>query len=281
MTTSGKKEEPFLKIGRSKLDRRLNLVTSRFRKSVRPVYRSLDGTKPELIGSCVLLTVGADTFAVSAAHVTDYSPEFALFIAGTKGAEPVQMIGEILSTSVPDRGRDFDPYDTSFWPLSSDDLDKLGSVEPIRQREISLHLRDTGDRLFTAYGYPMIKNKKSVDNRNRNIVITAFPYSSRVVDRPGLARKLGITGEKHFFLDYKKRAATSDGVKVAAPDPHGMSGGALIDSGTFKSLFQSRYSEDNCGRLAGILLERHKPQSAILAIKVDFVLGLIRQWQSR
>lgn len=267
--------------GRDALDRRIRLVTDRFRKSVRPIYRSLDGTKPELVGSCFLLAIGTDTFAVSAAHVTDESPKFALYIAGTVRSEPVQMVGEIISTPIPDGGRDFDQYDTSFWRLSERDLQRLGSVEPImEEKEIYNDLGDTSNHLFTAYGYPIVKNRKSVDNRSRKIKMTAFPYSSRIVDNPGLARKLKISGEDHFFLDFKKRSSQADGSIVTSPDPRGMSGGALIDVGTYSSLLDPEHLRANYGRLAGLLLERHKPYSAILAVKIDFVISLMRKWQN-
>jgi hypothetical protein len=249
----------------------------RFRASVRPIFASLYGLRPELIGSCVLLEVDGAKFAVTAAHIIDWVSSHALFVAGMVGTQPVQMLGDIKSTPRSKGSRASDRFDFAFWQVSASAEKDLGAVDFLDQTRISRNRISTIGRLYMAMGYPLSKNRGKVDNVSRAIRIVLWKYSANVVELPELAMELGASGDEHFFLRFEKHSHDSRGTKVNTISPRGISGGALVDLGSLASI-SDHPSEMRCaGMLAGLVIERHEAHRALVAVKIGTIVDAIKR----
>ena len=62
----------------------------------------------------------------------------------------------------------------------------------------------TPDRLYTAIGYPVSRNKKAIDHATKSITTRISMYTANVEAMPDLAAKLEMSGAEHFFLRFEK-----------------------------------------------------------------------------
>jgi hypothetical protein len=248
-----------------------------FRNSVRPIFSSQNGLRPELIGSCLLLEVEGARFAVTAAHIIDWTSSHALFVAGMVGTQPVQIIGNLSSTQPPKGGRVRDRFDFAFWQIPTSAEKDLGSVEFMGQRRISHNRISSRGRLYMAMGFPLSKNRGKVDNVRRAIRIVLWKYSADVIELPALATELGVTGNEHFFLKFQKYARDLEGTKVNTINPRGISGGALVDLGSLASISEYGHGRQCKGMLAGMVIEKHEKHRALVAVKIGTICEAIRR----
>jgi hypothetical protein len=102
----------------------------------------------------------------------------------------------------------------------------------------------------------------------------SWKYSASVKPNDQLARKLGISGQDHFFLDFdSKHSRDADGKIVNSISPVGASGGPLIDMGCIANPENLAPDRQLAGRLAGILIEHKDSDKAIVAVKIGLVLS--------
>lgn len=252
-------------------------IAGEFRASVRPIYGSPNGLRPELIGSCLLLAVDGAKFVVTAAHVIDWTSSHALYVGGVVGTKPVQILGKIKSTPEPPGGRCQDRFDCAFWQVPSSAERALGAVEFVDQSRLSDNKVSPTGRVYMAMGYRLSRNKGKVDNVARTIKTVIWKYSANVAELPELALALGVSGNEHFFLKYDKYSFNSGGLRVSSVNPKGISGGALIDLGNFSSA--SAYdSRSRCvGMLCGMVIEKNKKHRALVGIKIEYIVNAIRR----
>ena len=137
-----------------------------FRASVRPVYRnSASNTRPEHIGSCLLLNIDGMPIVVTAAHILDQSADHSLYVAGLPGTSPVPILGGVVMvTPKLEEGRASDHFDTAIWQPPVHGVDALGAVDFLDASRISHNQEPSAGRLYTAPGYPVSRNKKAVDH---------------------------------------------------------------------------------------------------------------------
>ncbi len=246
-------------------------------RSVRPIYASTDGTKPQPVWSCVLLQVEGRKYVVTAAHVIDWLADAALYVAGLVGQQLVQIVGEVSSTQAPIGGRRKDRWDFAFWPITARAASGLGVVRFLDSNDLSHNRASSKNRVYMAIGYPVSRNKRKIDAPKRKLKLVLRKYSSKALDLPKLAADLQISGNDHFFLQFEKRSQDSEGRRVRTFNPVGMSGGAFVDLGDFTSI--SRYVPDQNaqGKLAGILSEHHKRHGAIVAVKIQSIVRAIKR----
>jgi hypothetical protein len=256
---------------------RATVVREQLRSSIRPIVACESGGNPVPLGTCTLVEVDDRQFVVTASHVLDALPKNALFVIGTPGTEPLQMRGKIVQTAIPAGGdRRCDKIDIGFWEVNTDAVKRLGRVRFLRDREFSANRAPTKGRQYMAMGFPCSRNKGAIDNVLRKITPTIRTYTSQTVENPLLAKELGVTGEGHFILDFQKFAFYADGGKTTTFAPTGMSGGALVDLGSFIDV-ENYEPSTGSGRIAGVLIEWHKRHNAIVALKIDRVAQAIRK----
>lgn len=170
-----------------------------FRASVGPVYRnSVANPRPEHIGSCVLLNMDGVPTVVTAAHILDQRADQTLYVAGVPGTSPVPILrGVVMTTPTLEARRVSDHFDTAIWqPLT---VDALGAVDFLDAWRISHNRPQSADRLYTALGYAISRNKKAVDHRTRSISTHVSMYTGDAEEMPELASKLRVTASDHLF----------------------------------------------------------------------------------
>jgi len=251
-------------------------IGNRYHRSVRPVFASIDGTRPEFLGSCILISFSDQKFVVTAAHIIDWCDKHALHIGGTVGTQPVQMLGTIHHTSSP-RGRPLDKVDAAFWNITDDAARQLGEVEFISETHFCYNRVNPTGRLYMALGYPLSRNKGSIDHENQGVSPKAWRYTGPADDIPDIPHELGFSSDRHLFLKFDKHSSTLDGSKVSSINPKGVSGGALIDLGNFSEISTYEQGKECDGRLAGMIIEKNKKYKALVAIKIEVVIRAISQ----
>jgi hypothetical protein len=260
---------------RNRINECSEAIANEFRRSVRPIFGSPDGTRPELIGSCLLVAVDNIKYVVTAAHVIDWSSTHALFVGGLVGTEPVQILGQIKLTQEPLGRRCQDKIDLAFWEVPTQAVEKLGDVKFIDQNRISYNQAPTNNRMYMAMGYPLTRNKRNVNNVDRKIKIVLWKYIANVIESLELAEGLGVSGNEHFFLAFEKYSTTASGQKVSSINPKGISGGALIDLGNFASMSMYDTKTECIGMLSGMVIEKHKKH--LVAVKIEHIVNAIRK----
>jgi hypothetical protein len=255
-------------------------VRRKFKAAVRAIVASEGGEKPAIIGTGTLFRVDGARYLVTAAHVVDCiddMPRGALHVLGSAGTEPVQILGSLTATAVPNTGRGADKIDIAFWKLGEKEAKTLGDVRFIEGSEIYMNRAPTKDRFFMAMGFPYSRNKKRVDYRRRQISTAGWTYTSGVVDMPALAQDLGVSGERHLFMPYDKYSQNEDGLKVSSVEPRGMSGGPILHLGNFGDPSMLNPRSRGPGKVAGILIEKSIKHKALVAVKIGVVLSAIRR----
>ncbi len=200
-----------------------------FRASVRPIYsiKHIE-TRPEHIGSCLLLKIDGIAVVSTAAHIMDQLAEGPVFVGSAIGASLVPMVdGTIRSTTAPQGNRRLDHVDCAFLVPPSSAIAAMGSVEFLDESRFSREL-PTPSTLYTAFGYPVSRNKKAIDHPAKTIDTRISMYTANVEAMPDLATKLGVSGEEHFFLSFEERSFSGDGATQNTFSPKGLSGGALL-----------------------------------------------------
>jgi hypothetical protein len=79
-----------------------------------------------------------------------------------------------------------------------------------------------------------------------------------------------------LLLKFEKKSKAFTGETTDSITPHGSSGGVLIDLGRIDPQSLSSSSQFT-PRLAGILIEHHPASKAILAVKIQSIIEVIRK----
>ncbi len=251
-------------------------AAKRFHPSIRAILASEGGKKPRIIATCMLLRVDCRNYMVTAAHVVDELDDSALYVAGSVGSQPVQLIGVVHKTAAPPQGRQKDKIDVAFWEIDEQKIPELGNVAFIEATQISHNRAPLKNRLYLAAGYPYSRNKRNVKNNTKSIKASLSKYTAALTEDSAIARDYGVSGEQHLFLKYHEYSETDSGEKQKTFNPVGLSGGPLIDLGNFAS--PERYVErsQQLGYIAGMTIERISKHDVLVATRIQVVLDAIR-----
>ena len=251
-------------------------VADSFRSSVRAIIVSKDGSQAEIVGSCILLCIDNQHFAVTAAHVLDNLDTHAIYIAGTVGTQPVQLLGHAHLTTAPGGLRSKDKIDIGFWELDSSMVKKLGAVSFVDEAKLSHNKALSEHRLYLAMGYPVSKNKKNVDSVNKTIKTSLAKYTGELNVSRQIPATYAVSGAQHLFLKYQKFSETVDGEKRKSFEPVGLSGGPLLDIGNFASPQTYIAGSVVQGYLAGMIIERIRAHNVLVATRIQVIVDAIR-----
>jgi hypothetical protein len=257
---------------RETLHERMEAASKTLGKAVRPIYRVKNG-KPDHLGTCIFLKRAGQHLLLTAAHVTDQSKSYDLHVAvGTK-LIPLKGLYGAMSTP-PEGDRDKDKYDFAVLTLPPNLVDTLRPLKYLEGTEVNLDPIDPVGRAYMAFGYPNSRNKK-IRHDKRTIRNEVLSYGATALRDDTLVEKLGITGEDHFFIAYDERCRDPAGSIVDSVKPRGMSGGALIDLGRISPF--SLASQVHSFGLAGLLIENHKGNRRIVAVRIGAIFGALER----
>jgi hypothetical protein len=185
--------------------------------------------------------------------------------------------GEISSNHTSRGDRQLDHLDCAYREISANDAADLGPVEFLRESRMSHNRVPPERRVYTAFGYAVSRNKNSIDRRTRSIANRLSMYTGHVAEVPALAAKLPRSDEGHLLLNFEKRAHTTNGERVNAFGPRGLSGVALLDLGDFTS--PAIYAPDSQHRatLSGMLIEHWDEHHVMVVVKIGAIVEGIRR----
>ncbi|GAB4019506.1 hypothetical protein GCM10028808_57470 [Spirosoma migulaei] len=229
-------------------------------------------TKPEQIGSGVLVTIKNNYFIFSATHVFLEFQGKAIFTGLGKGTLIENLSGDRYSTGKLNSTRE-DSYDASVFHIQSDLSEALKSVA------ITLDDFDFDDTqgkypVFMAAGF---RAKKS--NTAGNQINTEREVFSTTEYRAAYSL-VGIDPQSHIALGYDNQILVN-GSWNTSPIPRGISGGAIIRvDGTDARYDQFRKSTQK-QLLTAITIEQHREKygkpGLLIGTRVNVFMGLIAQ----
>lgn len=232
---------------------RINDALKPLAGSIIPIFRAGSGSRPEAFGSAVLVELAGQRFLLTARHVVDEHLKSPIYVAGTSGFVAIE--GEFFCT--PEAG-----HDVATLRLDGDLASELGQHPYLSEADILPADHYDGCNHLTLIGYPASRAR---DNRQAKRVRTqCYSIGVRVLSLAGTTLRGAFRRKRH--RDGKSL------LKVTAPDPHGMSGGAM-----FASNVASGNAGENYGtKLAGLSTTWLEDQNEVAGTKIAVVLAMIR-----
>lgn len=185
----------------------IGTVVTALQHCVTPIFDVNDKGEAELLGSAVLIEISGDIFLCTAKHVIDGNATSTLYIDGPSKFEVLE--GEFYAT---------DELDAAVLKLSPEQVTALRKYVALPSDHIAGPAEILAARYANLVGFPETKNRK-VYQQNK---IKGLIYSVGCMVIESKLEKVRVSFHRKRNLD----ATTKQRVK--APDPHGMSGGAMF-----------------------------------------------------
>jgi hypothetical protein len=216
---------------------------------VTAIIRPDDKLQPELFGSAVLIQVAAEVFLCTAKHVIDRAGP-SLFIDAPFRNEP--LVG--VFQSCPE-------YDVSVLKLAPEQVVLFGKYPPLNADLIANHAEASACEYAQFVGFPVTKNRK----RHGRSETKGLRYSNgcMIVDVSPTKVRLSFE-KKHSILTGTRELAV-------APDPHGMSGGAIFGVPIDGRAVQGEFKP----KLIGILTDWPNERE-VFGANIAIVMAIIR-----
>lgn len=189
-------------------------------KYVTPLYRMCASNVPELGGTGTWLQVAEEKFLVTAAHVID---EGFIWFPMSKGFKRLASPGVITN---PHTGcRDKDRGDFAIFHLLPEDIAaKHPFHEFVRMSDIDVNLNYRIRDKYEFVGFPWRREKR---DRTTNQITPGFmSVTSESVSEKTFGL-LGLSIYMHVVIAFDRKKMMHNGLRITAPLPHGMSGGAV------------------------------------------------------
>jgi hypothetical protein len=229
------------------------------------IYRADQNGEPEQFGSGVFLAVGSRHFMLTAAHVLDDNAHSTLYIPSTKTLKLVELKGDSFCSKAVDGDRERDRTDIGVVLLSPDLVDHIGPDAFATVPMVDVDDIGTAGGSYIAMGYPWRKNAK-LNRAKRTVKGRPLSYTANILP-PEKLKSLGVHQGSHLLLEFDKRHSRDEtGRDVTAPDPEGMSGGALWRFDVFGD-------EPLTSRLVGIVIEWRDELGGILTVRLPVILA--------
>ncbi len=219
--------------------------------STRALYYYDDGS-PTVCGSCVLISSRQSKFLLTAAHV-----------ASGPSTCPTHCAGLSRTIRIPS-GFQYDPgaqksaYDLAWLKLDPGKADELEAsfISVSDQRD------PIESRPYVAFGYSATKNKPNrAFNRSRGQVHLEPMASASFMEPSAPFGRWGGSSSHHLATYFGRKGVQSQHGERIAPDPHGMSGGALfVLSADLLS-----------AQLAGLIIEYHPAEKLLLSLRLGYI----------
>lgn len=227
--------------------------------------------EPELIGTGVFFSIGHRRFVLTAAHV--FGPtgkgHQELLIPSYSTGTLTELVGTYVR-SKPNGGAGADDSNDVGIVLLDDGFAEQIDTDSFVKLDL-VDVDDIGDfqRPYMAMGYPWRVSPK-VCRRSKMAKATPFSYAAELLKDEHLLKQ-GLSPHSHFLLRYAKRHSRNEsGRDITAPDPHGMSGGPLWR-------IEPSNDQGATSRLVGIIIEWHRREGGLLAVRLPVALAGIGQ----
>lgn len=253
-----------MKLHTNEVEKALNIEQS-VERAVLPIYaipkskaHNPKKTKPEQIGSGVIVNIKSEFFIFSATHVFCEFEGNAILI-GTQIYKPIEQLkGERFSTG--NLNNKIDKFDATVFHIQSEISQTLKDIA-ITLESFDFYGFDDLKPIFMITGYLAKESNTSgneVKSRARNFpTIEIDQYS-----------EYGYDKESQILLSYENQSLVDNKWQMT-PTPRGMSGGAIIKAQGTKLNFKDKTEKEKKQLLTAITIQQHRDKGN----KLGFVLG--------
>jgi len=223
---------------------------------VTPIFDANDKSEAALLGSAVLIEVASETFLCTAKHVINENINTTLYIDGSSRLEPLE--GDFFST---------EDHDVAVLELSPSQIQTLQKYVPLKEERIANHVQASNCKYVEFMGFPESKNRVAYQTTK----IKGLIYSNG-----GMAKDITPT-RVHMTFDRKRNIDATTGQRVKAPDPHGMSGGAMFGVRVNDQTIRGQPYP----LLIGIATDWPEESKEVFGTSIAIVMAIIRDvWQT-
>jgi hypothetical protein len=175
---------------------------------VTPIFDVNERGEAELLGSAVLVEVIGYIFLCTAKHVIDKNAESTLYIDAPSGLEI--LVGDFYTSEV--------AQDIAVLKLSPEQVELLQKYSPLPTHQIANQSQAEICKYVEFMGFPATKNRKTFQQNKIR----------RLLQSNGCAVVEVSPAKVRVSFNRKRNVDTKSRQRVTAPDPHGMSGGAMF-----------------------------------------------------
>jgi hypothetical protein len=225
-----------------------------------------------LLGSGVLLWTGKRHLLCTAAHVLDdYDSE--------KSSKPVELTTFGQGSTVVLASKDFrspalpndptrrkDRVDVAWMELTKAQVSQIGEDRFLSIADVDFTEIGSERTLYSALGYPGTRNKILGRTARSGEMIVPSPIAySALLSPTDHYKKYRLNPTKNFLVGFsKKKTTNSKGVRIHAPNAHGLSGGGLWRYRRYSTSGAS-FDEPVDLKLVGIIIEwKRDPEGLIV-----------------
>lgn len=226
-------------------------------KYVTPLFRILEGNRPEQGATGTWISIGDERFLVTAAHAIEREFEWFPSLTGLR-----RLTSPGVITTCPPAGRTSDRCDLAVFHLTQGDQEaRHPRYESVGAELIDASLNYSQENFFEFTGFPYRKNEFDVRNNRVDLTCVSVIAETASVQQ---FHELGLSVHAHVLIPYTKKNMLRGGKRINVPLLHGVSGGAVwkIECGS-----KSR-------TLVGIGIEC--PKGFLVGIRISMVLEYLR-----
>ncbi|OEF18972.1 hypothetical protein [Aliivibrio logei] len=251
--------------------------TLELERAVVPIYWTLkQETKPEQVGTGVIVELGGEFFVFSASHVFDDIKQFQLLIGAGNDEKLVSLVGERFSSAKGPSGthRD-DPIDASVFHIQSGLTDSI-KTKALTYENIDLSEPYSQKSVYVACGFRVKKsNTDGYKASSKQECFTSLEYDAQYYS------KLNLSPNMHTALVYEAQRLLN-GEWNKSPKPSGISGGAIFRVDGISFLRNCADSQNPSAKLNAITIEHRQEKGgqvgALIGTKIGVHLGLIQHF---
>ena len=206
-------------------DDRVEEAASVLRKRIRPIVIPTAASKPDSIGSSVLLRVGGRTFCVTAAHVLDEVRKAGEGAVMLPNGRIIHIEGPFHTSSI-DGDRVDDRIDVGVVDLGTKGS-QLDADHVLSPEDLALEERNAPRGTYLLMGYPVSRNGMKRDrfgNEKFGEILSKF-YGTEPSEE--VSSSLGYPRSSHVVVDVDRRKSERDKKQPDGPHVRGLSGAPL------------------------------------------------------
>jgi hypothetical protein len=220
-----------------------------------PICDATARGEAELVGSAVLINVSGETFLCTANHVIEHNVSSTLYFDGPSQLEILH--GDFLISA---------EHDIAVMKLSEAQAIGFGKYSPLQEYFIGNSVQTEASKIAEFLGFPCSKNR--IAHNANKIKGLLQSNADKVIET--------TSSRVRIYFDKKRNINTKTRQVVQAPDPFGMSGGAMfgvpLNCDTIEGVVKPK--------LIGISTHDIPSKKEVYGASIAVVLKIIRDgWQ--
>jgi len=228
----------------------IRAAVDQLKECVTPLFDVNDKGEAELLGSAVLISLSDETYLCTAKHVIDGNQTSTLYFDGPSKLEVLEGGFQVSKE-----------HDVAVLKLTPEQATAFQKYQPLREDEVANQSQTEASNYVEFLGFPETKNRK-LYKQNK---IKGLLHANGCTVIEITSARVRVSFDRKRNLDAKTRQ------RVTAPDPHGMSGGAMFGAAMDNNTIEGKPRP----RLIG--LSTDKPSNAeVFGSTIAIVLAIIR-----